>query len=489
MPNGEKMQILYNEIDKIAVEFHSNANWNAVDGLVAKINYTDIGLNWDEASSVYHIYRYDHPLYYWFSSTVHTNGTDLIVCAADEYSKGTERALYNKMVYDIIKSYTEQNAQNETSKYQIALGCHDKVIHSIEYAYEPCTMPPLPEDDIWAHNILGVFEMHSGVCESYALTFQLLLNYCGVEGTVVLGYSEEEAHAWNIAKMDDGNWYWFDLTFDDSAYDISYFCLNDIQKIYTNYDDSYTDLNFMDVHTLNSPDNCFGKISSTLPDRNNDVTMNNNGPIDYYSANGWGSWWITSDTGIFKIVGYNAVQFVSTNSSVQNLVIPEKVTFKGRTYDVVSINTRNGGFRSETISSVTIPKSVRLIIEFNAKNLEEIIVDENNPYYTSQDGVLFTKSLYTLIAYPCANTRSSYVVPNEVRHIQDFAFGSIGDACKYLLELTLKNDIIVGVLHWGLPQDDEDWCGTGIHTISIDFQYKVRLAEMLKKGGEVIWIY
>jgi transglutaminase/protease-like cytokinesis protein 3 len=84
----------------------------------------------------------------------------------------------------------------------------------MEYAYE--ADGSTPENDAWAHNILGVFEKKTGVCEAYSKTFQLLLNYCGVDNIYVTGYATEP-HAWNLAKMDDGSWYWFDLTWDDKS--------------------------------------------------------------------------------------------------------------------------------------------------------------------------------------------------------------------------------------------------------------------------------
>ena len=75
------------------------------------------------------------------------------------------------------------------SPYKLALALHDKIITSIDYAYNS---QGDAEDALWAHNVLGVFEKRSGVCESYAKTFQLLLNFCGIDNIYVTGVSNVE---------------------------------------------------------------------------------------------------------------------------------------------------------------------------------------------------------------------------------------------------------------------------------------------------------
>ena len=62
---------------------------------------------------------------------------------------------------------------------------------------------------------------------------------------------------------------------------------------------------------------------------------------------------------------------------------------------------------------------------FWSVNLYTIEVDENNVKYASKGGVLFNKTLDTLIAYPMgrsAQTTSAYVIPEGVKTIEQFAF-------------------------------------------------------------------
>lgn len=76
------------------------------------------------------------------------------------------------------------------------------------------------EKSLWAHSIIGAFDKNAFVCEGYAKLLEILLNYRGVENYIVTGLagsgSSRGGHAWNLVRLDDGNWYWFDGTWGDA---------------------------------------------------------------------------------------------------------------------------------------------------------------------------------------------------------------------------------------------------------------------------------
>lgn len=80
------------------------------------------------------------------------------------------------------------------------------------------------------------------------------------------------------------------------------------------------------------------------------------------------------------------------------------------------------------IKSLKIPQNIESIDGlslFWSVNLYTIEVDENNVKYASKGGVLFNKTLDTLIAYPMgrsAQTTNAYVIPEGVKTIEQFAF-------------------------------------------------------------------
>jgi len=69
--------------------------------------------------------------------------------------------------------------------------------------------------------------------------------------------------------------------------------------------------------------------------------------------------------------------------------------------------------------------------------LAEIQVDENNPSYMSEDGVLFTKSKATIVRYPNGKSDSSYAIPNGVTSIGDSAFYQ----CSGLTNITIPDSV------------------------------------------------
>ena len=75
--------------------------------------------------------------------------------------------------------------------------------------------------------------------------------------------------------------------------------------------------------------------------------------------------------------------------------------------------------------SITIPASVVYIGEYisdSYNKLANITVHENNQYYTSIDGSLYTKDGKTLIRYAPKKTDSTVVIPDGVTKICDYAF-------------------------------------------------------------------
>ena len=86
---------------------------------------------------------------------------------------------------------------------------HRAVIEQIEYV-----------DGGYArhHSPYGFFVMGEGVCQSYAIAMQMLLEKAGVESYYVVGYLidsvDDTAHAWNLVKTEEG-WRHIDATSND----------------------------------------------------------------------------------------------------------------------------------------------------------------------------------------------------------------------------------------------------------------------------------
>ena len=127
--------------------------------------------------------------------------------------------------------------------------------------------------------------------------------------------------------------------------------------------------------------------------------------------------------------------------SLITLTIPNSVTSIGDwafgdCWDLTTVTIGNGvtnigtsiGAASfvecESLTSVTIGAGVTNIgdqVFLDCLNLTNITVDTRNPAYCDVDGVLFNKSLTTLVECP-GRLAGAYTIPNGVSSIEDFAF-------------------------------------------------------------------
>lgn len=236
LENGAAMQSFYMEIDTVADAFHtsdSDALYNEVNNYhyAAQVIFSDNGITAEQALSAWNAYTIDHPLYYWMSKQIrYSEGGGYINIIVDEdYVSAETRQGYNTQIYATVKEYVE-SLDGEDEIYEITYAFNNLISLNADYAYIPGT--EIPSDEDWAHNIIGVMLGGEGVCESYAKSFQLLLNYCGVECIFITGQANGGAHAWNMVKLDSGEWYLYDLTWCDSLANLDYFCKNEMGDHY-----------------------------------------------------------------------------------------------------------------------------------------------------------------------------------------------------------------------------------------------------------------
>ena len=405
LENGENLRSFYRIIDASLTEFHrslTDAESVEVSGgnihyYAAKLNFTFFGLTLEEAASVRTLYHYDHPLYYWISNVYVYTSKDLYICVDPDYKYGSARADANTVIYDGIAAMAEGLTQ-EVRAYNLSLAYYERLLAKADYAYE--ADGETPQDDPWAHSIIGVFDpaYNAVVCEGFAEAYQLLLNYHGIENIPVPGVSRGVGHLWNLIRMDNGGWYWCDITWDDHTYsplgtDYKYFCVTDTQDVLFYYvrdgieaglDYTFSgSATFMDDHTVRW-DNVSLDMSAAIPARaespydGDELTLRDTFTVDGMT---------------YALTGYGKVQLVEVGSR-RSLTVPETVTYGGVTYTVSSIGLINGEgvFMKGRLlplftTSVYIPKTVSYIWDDALSGLlVNITVDPENPWYVSPNG-------------------------------------------------------------------------------------------------------
>ena len=122
----------------------------------------------------------------------------------------------------------------------------------------------------------------------------------------------------------------------------------------------------------------------------------------------------------FRVENDNSITITGIKDiNAVSLTIP--ATIDGKTVKAISSKAFNNRIY---LNNVTLPNTLQTVEPgaFNgARALQEINVDDTNPYLTDVNGVLFTKDMRTLLLCPPKNC-TTYKVPSTVKKIGEYAF-------------------------------------------------------------------
>lgn len=198
----------------------------------AIVSNTDSSLSNEDTVKVISMFRNDNPMYFFvgnnylysmdYDSETEENyvGAVYIACV-EEYTSGTARQAERCALETQITAAREQVEAQDTA-WAKARAANDWLCNSLTYAYDASGNP---DDSMASHSIVGAFDERycAAVCEGYAKAFQLLMNAAGVANAYIIGLGNGGGHAWNMAQMDDGYYYYFDVTWNDSTSSDKYF--------------------------------------------------------------------------------------------------------------------------------------------------------------------------------------------------------------------------------------------------------------------------
>lgn len=134
-----------------------------------------------------------------------------------------QEAAVQKKVDQILKTIIKPSMKTEFEKVK---AINDYIVSNTAYGTKTKASP---------HSAYAVLMEGQAVCQGYALTAYKMLEQAGFDVKYVVGtVNNNEAHAWNLVKI-DGNWYHLDTTWNDplpnrfgaSSYD--YFLVTDAQ--------------------------------------------------------------------------------------------------------------------------------------------------------------------------------------------------------------------------------------------------------------------
>lgn len=152
------------------------------------------------------------------------------------------------------------------------------------------------------------------------------------------------------------------------------------------------------------------------------------GPV-FENAVTEGDWTYQISDGKAGIVHYDGTDTeVSVPSTLGGypVVFLGELTFAGEYVEIPGLGM--GFYKGNTVvAHLNIPAIVTEINKWlfgYLEALESIEIDADNKMYTSKDGVLFSKDMSTICAYPKSKRDKVYIVPDTVTEIGDSCFGS-----------------------------------------------------------------
>ena len=220
LTNGAKIQKFYNQMYDAYVQLwdmdlklYESSKYKEYY-ILDYFDYKSAGITLQQAFEAYDALKADNPVLYFIPTMVSYNETFslLIPLVAPEYFTESSR----KTAQNTIKSYLKTIAGKVNWKYTNyykALVVNNYIVNNCSYAYDSSGKP---SNAHFAHCVMGPITKKSGVCEAYAKLYQLCMNYTGVDCIYVVGKGAREDHAWNIIKLDDGKYYCYDATWNDT---------------------------------------------------------------------------------------------------------------------------------------------------------------------------------------------------------------------------------------------------------------------------------
>ncbi len=359
LENGEDLQELYDKIDTKAILFDLGYTSELGEGnTLVTVSYSTYGISGDDARKVWEIYKDDHPLYYWLDPEASITESKISIAVEADLVTKTVRSQYTKDINAALEEIIT-STNGVYSAYSIVLAYHDTLIERMDLAYEGDGVMPSAEHI--SNTILGAFSTGKGTSTAYAKALQLLLDYSEIESVLVNGTRDGIPHTWNIVKLDDGKWYWCDLTLDEEDLDATAFCLTEEEFFALPYEyEYYLPTGVGDTYLYELPERAESAYSG------DELKIGDTFTVDGFT---------------YAVSGYNKVKLVGVSLKSGDVTIPASVTGLNADHKVTSIGTL-ATENCDGVTSVTLPASIARVFGdafTGMRGLKKIYFDGDAP--------------------------------------------------------------------------------------------------------------
>lgn len=168
--------------------------------------YNGARMSFDDAFEIYQFVLADYPEFFFVGLTLSGSGDTII---PEYWSTGAERQADQAVLMARVAELTA--GLEGKSDYIKSLTIHDRLVQAVTY-------------DMVGHHQTAYGALVDGyaVCAGYARAYQLLMNHVGIPVWYISGNADNGlqygGHAWSLVQL-DGNWYYTDVTWDDTDYD------------------------------------------------------------------------------------------------------------------------------------------------------------------------------------------------------------------------------------------------------------------------------
>ncbi len=238
----QKERLLYERMDAVcgqllgsdslaAATYEVNRNGKKAEGRGTKMISTQ-GLSSDQVKTVYELFIYANPQYYFLSNTRYVKTGEVALGIYDAFASGSARARATKQVFAKVAAMQRQiNAAGTV--YDTELQIHELICDEVDYQTADYAVADTA-DPYYTQTIYGALTTGKTVCAGYTKLYELLCNYFGIDCIAVTS----DDHAWNLVRYGT-HWYIVDTTWDDSYDRNAYFHISEHQMRRTDQADSH----------------------------------------------------------------------------------------------------------------------------------------------------------------------------------------------------------------------------------------------------------
>lgn len=440
LTNGKSMQALYKMIyDAAASVWNDSRDFpQYTTGSsyyeIGTVRYASLGLTVDEARKTFLTVRNDCPMFYYLS-TIAPGSTTLWLLSDEDYRLGSVRAEHQRQIFEYFNTAAKK-ADGLTSEYAKALFVNDALISDMKYSWVTAEDGSQSANSAsWAHNVIGAAEHGEGVCESYAKSFQALGNYIGLDTVYVLGKANGGDHAWNMVKLEDGNYYYVDCTWNDNPDGHQYFACDKevMDERHTAFTPDTSDLRYFLYGLPEAPET--GYTASEYKPLMDTYTYTVDGGKAVVSKYLGSSTSVTvpSEINGYPVGGIGAYAFVQ--QSVTSVTLPDSIEY---------IDT--GAFAAcQSLQTINIPSEIRELGQdafFLCNKLNGVTLPEGLEKIGS--GALFYVNT--------ASGKKSITIPASVKELGEYSVGYYtgGSGFRYSFDGNYPSGSMTGITNFSI---------------------------------------